>query len=115
MRWEGNLQLIGYIDVIFLISYQGTARFQDGIVIYSEFLPLQSKGLSLCRVIDAVPSCYQLEDEKDPHLMVEGQVIKAPGDTRIQDKAQEKGAFQRTKSDEKVPKPKEKVKPESMI
>jgi len=86
VRWEGNLQLIGYIDVIFLISYQGTARFQDGIVIY--------------------------KDEKDPHLMVEGQVIKAPGDTRKQDKAQEKGAFQRTKSDEKVPKPKEKVKPE---
>jgi len=38
VRWEGNIQLIGYIDVIFLISYQGTARFQDGIVIYSESL-----------------------------------------------------------------------------
>ncbi|RPB26716.1 hypothetical protein L211DRAFT_648774 [Terfezia boudieri ATCC MYA-4762] len=32
----GNIQLIGYIDVIFLISYQGTARFQDGIIIYSQ-------------------------------------------------------------------------------
>lgn len=85
VRWEGNIQLIGYIDVIFLISYQGTARFQDGIIIY--------------------------KDEKDPHLMVEGQDIKAPDDIG-KDQTQEIDTFQRTKSEDKTTKSKKKVKPE---
>jgi len=45
--------------------------------------------------------------------MVEGQVIKAPGDIRNQGNAQET-QFQKTKSDDKAIKPKEKLKPESM-
>ncbi|KAF8430404.1 hypothetical protein EV426DRAFT_581474 [Tirmania nivea] len=83
VRWEGNIQLIGYIDTIFLISYQGTARFQEGIVIY--------------------------KDEKDSHLMVKDQVIKAPGDVQ-KDNAQE--TLQKTHSEDKTTKKKEKVKPE---
>ena len=84
---------------------------------------------SLCKVIDvvALPRFWcQLEDEQDPHLIVEGQVIKAPNDVRVpmNDKPQEPAgraptwrspyAFQRTKSEDKTTKQKEKIKKESM-
>lgn len=92
VMWEGNIQLIGYIDAIFLICYQGTARFQRGIVLY--------------------------KDEQDPHLMIKDQTIKAPDDVpnslqEAADRAATKhSTFQRTRSEEKMAKQKEKVKVE---
>lgn len=87
VMWEGNIQLIGYIDAIFLICYQGTARFQRGIVLY--------------------------KDEKDPHLMIEDRIIKAPDDVpnSLQDAAATKhSTLQRTQSEDKMAKQKEKEK-----
>ncbi|KAM3070200.1 hypothetical protein ACMFMG_003762 [Clarireedia jacksonii] len=33
-RWSGRIRLIGFIDVVFLISYSENSRFHDGIIIY---------------------------------------------------------------------------------
>lgn len=39
-RWNGKIRLIGYVDVFFLICYSGESRFEKGIIIYSESVPV---------------------------------------------------------------------------
>lgn len=34
--WSGRIRLIGFVDVFFLISYSGSSRFHDGIIIYKD-------------------------------------------------------------------------------
>ncbi|PWY93567.1 hypothetical protein BO94DRAFT_563946 [Aspergillus sclerotioniger CBS 115572] len=36
-NWSGKVRLIGFVDVFFIISYSGNARFEDGIIVYTEF------------------------------------------------------------------------------
>jgi len=35
-RWTGKIRLIGFIDVLFLISYSGQSTFRRGVVIYKD-------------------------------------------------------------------------------
>ncbi|KAG4443330.1 hypothetical protein IFR05_001199 [Cadophora sp. M221] len=53
----GRLRLIGFVDLFFLISYSGSSRFHDGIVIYSILRFILSESPSLI---------YELED--DDHI-----------------------------------------------
>ncbi|KAI5797518.1 hypothetical protein DFH27DRAFT_106741 [Peziza echinospora] len=49
-KWNGNIRLVGFIDVFFLIAYQGESRFEQGIVIYK-------------KEIDALKLFYDLDPE----------------------------------------------------
>ncbi|OOF97932.1 hypothetical protein ASPCADRAFT_205207 [Aspergillus carbonarius ITEM 5010] len=40
-NWSGKVRLIGFVDVFFIISYSGNARFEDGIIVYKDKLLLQ--------------------------------------------------------------------------
>jgi hypothetical protein len=35
-RWAGKVRLVGFVDSFYLICYSGQARFEHGIVVYSE-------------------------------------------------------------------------------
>ncbi|KAJ5738790.1 hypothetical protein N7493_001945 [Penicillium malachiteum] len=35
-QWAGKIRLIGFVDVFFLISYSANARFEHGIIVYSQ-------------------------------------------------------------------------------
>lgn len=41
-RWSGKIRLIGFIDIVFLICYTSTSRFEKGIVVYSALHTLPS-------------------------------------------------------------------------
>lgn len=36
-QWAGKIRFIGFIDVFFLIAYSANARFEHGIIVYSEY------------------------------------------------------------------------------
>jgi hypothetical protein len=37
-RWAGKVRLVGFVDSFYLICYSGQARFEHGIVVYSQFI-----------------------------------------------------------------------------